>query len=75
MVLKDHREYFLRLSSSHAYVILVILSNFGLDLSWNSGVPPGARFDPYGPPGFPDFDPDFARYMKLKIFFMDITNR
>ncbi|XP_062003716.1 probable proteasome inhibitor [Rosa rugosa] len=25
------------------------------------GVPPGARFDPYGPPGLPDFDPDFAR--------------
>ncbi|KAK4782925.1 hypothetical protein SAY86_007299 [Trapa natans] len=21
------------------------------------GVPPGARFDPYGPPGIPDFDP------------------
>ena len=25
------------------------------------GIPPGARFDPYGPPGQLDFDPDFAR--------------
>lgn len=29
----------------------------------NRGVPPGARFDPYGPPGIPDFDPSrFMRY-------------
>ncbi|KAJ1376770.1 putative proteasome inhibitor, partial [Sesbania bispinosa] len=27
------------------------------------GVPPGARFDPYGPPGVPGFEPNrFARY-------------
>ena len=26
------------------------------------GVPPGARFDPYGPPGVPGFEPNkFAR--------------
>lgn len=29
----------------------------------NRGVPPGARFDPYGPPGIPGFEPNrFARY-------------
>jgi len=29
----------------------------------NRGVPPGARFDPYGPPGVPGFEPNrFARY-------------
>ncbi|KAL6138790.1 hypothetical protein ACLB2K_064069 [Fragaria x ananassa] len=45
----------------------------GLPCYWNRGIPdpqfgaerpfipPGARFDPYGPPGIPDFDPDFAR--------------
>ncbi|PKI55911.1 hypothetical protein CRG98_023696 [Punica granatum] len=28
----------------------------------NRGVPPGARFDPYGPPDVPDFDP--TRFMR-----------
>lgn len=32
------------------------------------GVPPGARFDPIGPPGVPGFEPNrFVRYMGNKI--------
>lgn len=38
-----------------------------LTLVWsnlNRGVPPGARFDPYGPPGVPGFEPNrFVRYV------------
>lgn len=31
-----------------------------------SGVPPGARFDPYGPPGVPGFEPD--RFGRCKSY-------
>jgi hypothetical protein len=46
--------------------LLIIL--LGSNCNWfflNRGVPPGARFDPYGPPGIPGFEPNrFARYIK-----------
>lgn len=33
------------------------------------GVPPGARFDPYGPPGVPGFEPQrFTRYVTHSIY-------
>ena len=40
----------------------------------NRGVPQGARFDPYGPPGVPGFEPNrFARYVRRKVNTVDIT--
>ncbi|KAG6603621.1 putative proteasome inhibitor, partial [Cucurbita argyrosperma subsp. sororia] len=39
------------------------------------GVPPGARFDPYGPPGVPGFEPfRFARWPVMTVMYGEYRN-
>lgn len=70
--LEHNRELPLSLSIHLSLCVFCLhyTGDFILDwIVWNRGVPPGARFDPYGPPGVPGFEPNrFVRCIKTWHF-------